>query len=227
MSEPKWLNTCRLDGEDQFHYVLRVNRLLEAEVSKLTLDNNWLKSDRNYWHEKAISGASAPPGASHTRLSAQITQYLSTGGFWNPEAMEHGKVRDLLIACRDAFDSPQAPAADETRLIFHRPTCASILSGKQNDCDCGAAPVAPACNHDFMTTVACRHCLEWAGSQAPVAPSRDAELDRLTRALQHLSLYVAANGDTWVQRQAREYLSGVQPPTLNEMFPPTKGANTP
>lgn len=31
----------------------------------------------------------------------QITQYLTAGGFFNPELMEHDKVRDLLIKCRD------------------------------------------------------------------------------------------------------------------------------
>lgn len=40
------------------------------------------------------------------------------------------------------------------------------------------------------------------------------ELQRLQSALYHLSLYVAANGDDWVQRTAREYLTGNQPPHL-------------
>lgn len=31
----------------------------------------------------------------------QITQYLTVGGFFNPELMEHDKVLDLLIKCRD------------------------------------------------------------------------------------------------------------------------------
>lgn len=31
----------------------------------------------------------------------QIREYLWVGGFWNPELMEHVKVRDLLINCRD------------------------------------------------------------------------------------------------------------------------------
>lgn len=31
----------------------------------------------------------------------QITQYLTAGGFFNPELMEHEKVLDLLIKCRD------------------------------------------------------------------------------------------------------------------------------
>lgn len=31
----------------------------------------------------------------------RIKQYLSAGGLFNPELMEHEKVRDLLIACRE------------------------------------------------------------------------------------------------------------------------------
>jgi hypothetical protein len=30
----------------------------------------------------------------------QIDEYLSVGGLFNPEAMEHDKVRDLIIECR-------------------------------------------------------------------------------------------------------------------------------
>lgn len=40
-------------------------------------------------------------------LSDRITQYLSVGGLWNPELMEHDKVRDLLIECRSAFTAQQ------------------------------------------------------------------------------------------------------------------------
>ena len=33
----------------------------------------------------------------------RITDYLTKGGFFNPEAMEHEKVRDLLMDIRDAI----------------------------------------------------------------------------------------------------------------------------
>jgi hypothetical protein len=33
-------------------------------------------------------------------LIGRITEYLSAGGLFNPELMEHQKVRDLLIECR-------------------------------------------------------------------------------------------------------------------------------
>lgn len=31
----------------------------------------------------------------------QITDYLSNGGLFNPEMMNHEQVRDLLMVCRD------------------------------------------------------------------------------------------------------------------------------
>ena len=34
----------------------------------------------------------------------RITNYLGNGGFFNPELMEHEKVRDLLMDCRDEID---------------------------------------------------------------------------------------------------------------------------
>lgn len=41
-------------------------------------------------------------------LASRITHYLASGGFFNPECMEHGKVRDLLIACRAELTKRQA-----------------------------------------------------------------------------------------------------------------------
>ena len=38
-------------------------------------------------------------------LGARITNYLENGGLFNPEMMEHDKVRQLLIDCRDELNS--------------------------------------------------------------------------------------------------------------------------
>lgn len=54
-----------------------------------------------------------------------------------------------------------------------------------------------------------------------VRPAVWAEIERLRAALEHLSLYVAVNGDDWVQKTAREYLNGKPAPTLSSMRPPT------
>ena len=37
-------------------------------------------------------------------VSERITEYLSNGGLFNPELMDHAKVRDLLIDFRDRID---------------------------------------------------------------------------------------------------------------------------
>jgi len=38
------------------------------------------------------------------QVSTRITKYLSAGGLFNPEQMEHEKVRDLLMDCRTHLD---------------------------------------------------------------------------------------------------------------------------
>ena len=37
------------------------------------------------------------------QLIDSITNYLMSGGLFNPELMEHENVRDLLIECRDVL----------------------------------------------------------------------------------------------------------------------------
>lgn len=34
----------------------------------------------------------------------RIRNYLAVGGLFNPEAMEHDKVRDLILDCRDYLE---------------------------------------------------------------------------------------------------------------------------
>lgn len=38
------------------------------------------------------------------KTSDKITQYLSSGGLFNPELMDHNTVRDLLIECKSKID---------------------------------------------------------------------------------------------------------------------------
>jgi len=61
------------------------------------------------------------------RMVERITEYLSLGGFWNPELMDHAKVRELLIDCRDALAevkpvSVGEPAPADSVLIPREPT---------------------------------------------------------------------------------------------------------
>jgi hypothetical protein len=64
-----------------------------------------------------------PPSAA---IIARITQYLMTGGNFNPELADHIAVRDLLIDCRDVllaiqkrdgkYSSPSLPLVPNERL---------------------------------------------------------------------------------------------------------------
>lgn len=38
----------------------------------------------------------------------RINNYLSSGGLFNPELMEHDKVRDILIDCRNEIERLEA-----------------------------------------------------------------------------------------------------------------------
>jgi len=60
-------------------------------------------SDRAEKAESTLSDRSRE--AVVKELCERITNYLASGGLFNPEAMEHDKVRDLLIACRDALST--------------------------------------------------------------------------------------------------------------------------
>lgn len=56
------------------------------------------------------TGKEPPPSADlnlsqFEGMTARITEYLCVGGMWNPELMEHDKVRDLLVEMRAAVPS--------------------------------------------------------------------------------------------------------------------------
>ncbi len=49
--------------------------------------------------------------AAREELLARIQNYLVNGGLFNPEMMEHEKVRDLLMDCRKYIAETQTPNA--------------------------------------------------------------------------------------------------------------------
>lgn len=56
-------------------------------------------------------------------LVLRITEYLEKGGLWNPEVMDHMKVRDLLMDCRAALRSAApspAPSTDRAGVAASR-----------------------------------------------------------------------------------------------------------
>lgn len=51
----------------------------------------------------------------YLELQERITDYLGSGGLFNPEMAKHDAVRDLLIECRDAL-ARAAAVAKEARV---------------------------------------------------------------------------------------------------------------
>lgn len=50
-------------------------------------------------------------------LLEQIGGYLDTGGLFNPELMEHDKVRDLIMDCRSEIERLRAALAEARELL--------------------------------------------------------------------------------------------------------------
>jgi len=54
-------------------------------------------------------------------ISERIQSYLSNGGLFNPEAMEHDKVRDLIMDCREEIER-LVKKCDKQAMILRRLT---------------------------------------------------------------------------------------------------------
>ncbi len=57
------------------------------------------------------SPALPPPDDEREELLALVQEYLSCGGLFNPEFMEHEKVRDMVMRLRDFIDRRTRPSA--------------------------------------------------------------------------------------------------------------------
>jgi hypothetical protein len=59
------------------------------------------------------SELAAPTGSVTTapELLSRIQNYLECGGLFNPEMMDHNKVRDLIMDCREYITATQSPNA--------------------------------------------------------------------------------------------------------------------
>lgn len=57
-----------------------------------------------------------------SQISERITDYLSSGGLFNPELMDHQAVRDLMLMAREEIDElyaaayPELPAPQDVKL---------------------------------------------------------------------------------------------------------------
>lgn len=56
-------------------------------------------------------------------LTQRINDYLRSGGLFNPEMMEHDKVRDLLLDCRDRISILGALLDQVPHAIQYLPGC--------------------------------------------------------------------------------------------------------
>lgn len=50
-------------------------------------------------------------------ISDEISEYLQLGGLFNPELMDHDKVRDLLMRARDSHDALVEALEDVRRRV--------------------------------------------------------------------------------------------------------------
>jgi hypothetical protein len=58
-------------------------------------------------------------------IAERLTEYLLHGGLYNPELMQHDKVRDLLIDCRDEI----ARLRDAIRRLAEQDATLSVQGG--------------------------------------------------------------------------------------------------
>lgn len=68
-----------------------------------------------------ISEASRP-WPERDDLLARIQSYLGNGGFFNPEMMEHDKVRDLIMDVRNRPATQSSNEADSNETHHHEQT---------------------------------------------------------------------------------------------------------
>ena len=69
--------------------------------------------------EEVFSQPIQTMGEQMSDVAKRITEYLTVGGFFNPELMEHDKVRDLLIDCRTEIERLREDLAKANEQIKH------------------------------------------------------------------------------------------------------------
>jgi hypothetical protein len=79
----------------------------------------------------------AMPPASFGSVGERITEYLSHGGLFNPELMQHQTVRDLLIDCRCEIDRLR----EAIRRLAEQDATLSVCDGNVT-VEMDAAPIA-------------------------------------------------------------------------------------
>jgi len=86
---------------------------------------------------------------SAAEVLSRIQSYLGNGGLFNPEMMEHDKVRDLIIDCREYIDKSLEPDGGN----LYQPHMMMVNSGQFWRCKHGVTGFKRG-----MEWVGCRAC---------------------------------------------------------------------
>src|ERR1700683_41512 len=99
--------------------VSRPESFYEAMQSEARRLKNAIQNPEKLWtiYRRADKGCSLR-GEVEMTLESRIVKYLQAGGLFNPEHMEHDKVRDLLFDCRDALAEHSLAPATPTDCKF-------------------------------------------------------------------------------------------------------------
>lgn len=107
-------------------------------------------------------------------LMARINSYLGAGGLFNPEYMEHEKVRDLLIdigdwltadagkgytecaGCQDSTWEHHFTCPHRLPQVWNPPTCGAAELGRSQPCICNLS----ICQSEFKTWAAGEYSLK-------------------------------------------------------------------
>lgn len=84
-----------------------------GEILQIPVLNQYMIPDMTEIILDAITKARK---ASAEELLGRIQSYLGNGGLFNPEMMEHEKVRELLIDCRDCLTKANEQGEDTKRM---------------------------------------------------------------------------------------------------------------
>jgi hypothetical protein len=110
-------------------------------------------------------------------LRGRIENYLSSGGLWNPEQMDHSKVRVLLMECHAALEPPgfdesglrpdfttvdrsvpaPAPLTPDSPAVAETGEMTCKVTG--NPCGSDTWQIGHPCK--------CENCQAWLAAQAP------------------------------------------------------------
>lgn len=114
---------------------------------------------------KAGAGLAAAHG-SDAEILWRIENYLALGGLFNPEAMEHDKVRDLIMDCRKAIErhikTPSAMIAAKRLAAGNYTNWNNAGGGKECEHGYNEGIPCPACDLALVN-----ECLEREHQNAP------------------------------------------------------------